>query len=205
MEAMTSSSVLRPVLWLKDQWLSHSRIDLPLVGLVVGSHGLLVLTRDWPVLLEGVPADRRPALYGVAALVISLTGTLVSVSVAQYLNGRGERVKALKARFPRELGRTWRAVFFGSILSTVLFLAAYGADARYDAGTAVEDATVGVWLFEVGVVLALVRLLRLAVLFGELVDLIVLDDTDPMADPDVVFNPDFFADVAPRPQVSTDR
>lgn len=194
---MTSSAVARPVVWGRDRWLSHSHVDIVFVILLVGSHGLLVWQRDWPVLLEGVAADRRPALYAAAALVISLTGTLVSVSVAQYLNGRGERVAALKRRHSRELGRTWRAVFVGSILAAVLFLAAYAADARYGAG-AKTDGTVGVWLFEIGVVLALIRLVRLAALFGDLVDLIVLDDTDPMTEPDVALNHDFFAGAARR-------
>lgn len=195
---MTSAAVARPFVSGKDRWLSHSHVDVLVVVLLVGAHGLLVWQRDWPVLLEGVAADKRPALYGVAALVISLTGTLVSVSVAQYLNGRGARVAALKQRHSRELGRTWRAVFVGSIVSAVLFLAAYAADARYDAGTTTEGPTVGVWLFEVGVVLALVRLLRLAALFGDLVDLIVLDDTDPMTDPDVALNEEFFTGAPSR-------
>jgi hypothetical protein len=176
-----------------DQWLSHSAVDVPIVLVLLASHLLLVHLEGWPVLLEGVPLDRRAPLYGVAAIVISLTGTLVSVSVAQYLNGRGERVKALKTYFSRELGRTWRAIFSGSIVAAVLFLAAYAADVRYPSGSTETGETLGVWLFEAGVVLALVRLVRLAVLFSQLIDLIVLDDTDPLSGSDkVAVNPDFF-------------
>lgn len=195
---------------LVNAWLTHSRVDLIVFVLVPGVHLALVHLWSVPVLLQGVAADKRPGLYGAAAIVVSLTGTLASVSIAQYLNGKGQRVRLLKQRFPEQLGRTWKGVFLGSIFAAVLFLAAYAADVRYPGATpatsttaavpSVTGETVGLWLFEAGAVLALLGLVRLAVLFGELIDLIVLDDVEPLdAEPVAdVFNDDFFTAEPPR-------
>lgn len=202
---------------LANAWLTHSRVDLAIFVVLPGVHLGLVHLWSVPVLLQGVAADKRPGLYAAAAIVVSLTGTLASVSIAQYLNGKGQRVRLLKQRFPEQLGRTWKGVFLGSIFAAVLFLGAYAADVRYTPATpataispgsaAVTGETVGVWLFEFGVVLALLRLIRLAVLFGELIDLIVLDDVEPLeAEPVAdVFNDDFFTaepSRTPRAQAS---
>jgi hypothetical protein len=175
-------------------WLSHSYVDLGLVVATVGAHLTATRVYQAPVLLSGVPFDHRPALYGASAVVVSFTGTLASVSVAQYLQGRGDRVRALKRRHPDELGRTWKGIFFGCVTAAVLFLAAYAVDSRFTATAPPQTGeTVGCWLFEVGVLLALLRLLRLTVLFGELIDLIVMDDTNPLLDANAYeLTPEFF-------------
>jgi hypothetical protein len=94
----------------------------------------------------------------------------------------------LKRLFPGSLAKTWRAIFLGSVLAVTLFLAAYAFDNR-DAASGLHGGT---WLFEVGALLALLRFVRLAVLFGKLVELIVLDDTDPLPSTDFDLNPAFF-------------
>lgn len=176
-------------LW--TSWLSRSGADLVIVAVVVSTHLLLAWRFDFPALLTGIPVDRRPGLYSAAAVVVSLTGTLASVTVAQYLSGRGERMTYLKQRFPGSLAKTWRAIFLGSVLAVALFLTAYAFDNR------AVDWHIGTWLFEAGAVLAAFRFVRLAVLFGQLVELIVLDDTDPLAGPTFDLNPDFFEQPAP--------
>jgi hypothetical protein len=140
---------------LANAWLTHSRVDLAIFVVLPGVHLGLVHLWSVPVLLQGIAADKRPGLYAAAAIVVSLTGTLASVSIAQYLNGKGQRVRLLKQRFPEQLGRTWKGVFLGSIFAAVLFLGAYAADVRYTPATpataispgsaAVTGETVGVW------------------------------------------------------------
>lgn len=170
--------------WRK--WLSRSGADLLIVPAVLALHVLLTWAIDYPTLLGGIPANSRPGLYGASAVVVSLTGTLASVTVAQFLSGRGERMLFLKKRFPGSLAKTWRAIFLGSVLSVVLFLTAYGFDSR------TVGLHIGTWLFEAGALLAALRFIRLAMLFGTLVEVIVLDDTDPLAGPSFDLNSDFF-------------
>lgn len=171
---------------IRRKWLSESRIDVPLVGFMIGVHIVLTVTVGIPSLLEGVPVGSRPGLYGAAAIVVSLTGTLASVTVAQYLSGRGERMAYLKSLHPKELARTWKGIFLGSVFSVFLFLSAYAVDLR--AG----GPHIGTWLFEAGALLALLRFVRLASLFGKLVELIVMDDTDPLAKASFDLSPEFF-------------
>lgn len=167
-------------------WLSRSGADLLIVPVLLGLHLLLTWAFEYPTLLGGIPVTDRPGLYSAAAVVVSLTGTLASVTVAQFLGGRGERMLYLKKRFPGSLAKTWRAIFLGSVVSVVLFLTAYGFDSR------TTGWHIGTWLFEAGAILAALRFVRLAMLFGTLVEVIVLDDTDPLAGPSFEFNPDFF-------------
>lgn len=181
--------------WIYSQWLSRPLIDPIGIVLLVGVHAALV-KKDWaPSLMAGTPISSRPALYGAAAIVLSLTGTLGSVSVAQYLQARGERAKALKGLHAEALGRSWKLIFGSTIVGSLLFLIAYRTDLRPP--TTETGSSAGEWFFEIGVLIAIAAVGRLFALFGQVVDLIVLDDTDPlgrMAD----INPAMFA--APKPE-----
>jgi hypothetical protein len=172
---VVKSWVKRPISRAGARWLSHSSLDFVLIALIFVTHLALHLTCSIPGLLEGVPTDKRPGLYGATATVVSLTGTLASVTVAQYLSNRGDRIKELKRLYPKTLARTWRGVFLGSVLATLLFLISYALDLR------TKSSNVGSWIFELGALIAVFRFIRLAVLFGNIVELVVLDDTDPVA------------------------
>lgn len=175
--------------WLFRRWLSFPSVDLGIVVLVVGIHAIGWQLRIIPWSpLSGVPPHSRPALYGSAAIVVSLTGTLASVAIGQYLGGRGDRVKRLKELFPRQLARTWRGIFVGSVVAAVLFLTAYGLDSRS------SPDSMGPWVFEIGATLAVARFARLAVLFGEIINLIVLDDIDPLVSDAAMLTPELFSD-----------
>ncbi len=171
---------------LRQGWLSHSGADLLLVAAVLVVHLLLAHFAGVAELLGGIPVERRPGLYSASAIVVSLTGTLASVTVAQYLSGKGDRMAHLKATFPGQLARTWKAIFLGSVTSVILFLVAYGLDSRE------SGLHVGTWAFEAGAVLAALRFVRLALLFGDLVEIIVLDDTDPLGEASFDLTPEFF-------------
>lgn len=179
------STALRPFAWLGRRWISHGWIDLAIVAMVPTIHLSVHLIWGIPSLLHSVPAAKRPSLYGATATVVSLTGTLASVTVAQYLSNRGERMRELKRLYPKNLASTWRGVFLGSVCATSLFLTAYALDSRTKANE------LGIWFFEFGIILALLRFIRLALLFGDLVQLIVLDDTDPIATTGVKFRSQF--------------
>ncbi|MEU5701403.1 hypothetical protein ACFFS2_01180 [Streptomyces aurantiacus] len=175
------SKIMHPFVRFGRHWLSRSGYDLAAVIFVIFVHLAAHFLWSTPVLLHSIPTEKRPSLYGATATVVSLTGTLASVTVAQYLTNRGDRVEELKRRHPENLARAWRGVFLGSVLATALFLVAYALDSR----TKSDD--LGSWLFEAGVMLALARFVRLALLFGELIQLIVLDDTNPLANEGLKF------------------
>jgi hypothetical protein len=157
-----------------DRWLSWPVVDTAVPAVVVAGHWALYQRGQASALLESIPRESRPGFYGAAAIVVSLTGTLASLGVGQYLSGRGDRVSALKAAFPRVLARTWVDAFLGMGLAAGLFLFAYALDSRETAGT------IGMWAFEVGALLAAMRFLRLAVLFGKIINLVVQDDVKPL-------------------------
>ena len=176
--------------WPFRQWISRLWLDPVLVGMLVGGHALLVWKRDWPGLMDGVAVSSRPMFYGASAFVLSLIGTIGSLSVAQYLSAKGDRAKELKQQHPDVLGRSWKVIFGATLTGSVLFLSAYRADM---AGGKSTHGSIGAWLFEIGAVLVLVAVARLFALFSQLVDLIVLDETDPLKF-DFDLNPDFFSD-----------
>lgn len=173
---MYSFRALPKRIW--NRWLSRSGVDFLIVALVIAVHAVLYARGNVHALLGGIPRTSRPGLYSASAIVVSLTGTLASITVGQYLSAKGSRMAYLKAAFPGGLGRTWRAIFFGSIIAVTSFLIAYGIDSR-SAGR-----PLGTWVFEAGALLALLRLLRLTVLFGELVAIIIQDEVDDMDDAD---------------------
>jgi hypothetical protein len=177
-------------------------LDPVVVVLLVAGHCFTAAKWGWPTLLEGVALSSRPALYSAAAIVLALTGTLGSVSVAQYLQARGERAKELKRRHPGELGNSWKSIFGSTVLGSLFFLMALRLDSSAGARPAFgSSGTAGEWVFEIGALVALVALARLFFLFGQLIDLIVLDDTDPLPDEEDGIDDDFFAegDAAPLP------
>lgn len=181
--------------WPRDWWLSHHHLDLLIVALLIVGHRTLVWRFDLPVPLGSVPLKNRPGLYSASALAISLSGTIASLAVGQFLGAKGTRARYLKTRHPDELAGTWRAIFYGSILAAGLILMAYGLDARYTDKTAGDlGPSLGAWIFEAAAVLALLRLIRLVTLFGDLVDIIVRDEVEPIGGDPVEFTDDFFAE-----------
>lgn len=173
--------------WVHDRWLSKSWVDLAMTAGLLVLHGALAARLDVPALLAGIPVPSRPGLYAASAIAVSLTGTLASVVVAQYLTGGSGRLKQLKSMHPAELTQTWRSLFLGSAFVIVLFLTAYAADSR------THGPYLGTWLFEAGALLIALRFARLSILFSKLVNLIVLDETDPIDAPDFGIDERFLA------------
>jgi hypothetical protein len=175
--SVVGGNVVRMKESIEDWWLSHLWLDRLLPVLVVAGHYLAVRYLAAPTLLGEVPVDHRSSLYTASAIVVSLTVTLASVSVGQYISGRGDRIMALKKVFGQELGAFWRGTFLGSGLAVGLFLVAAGLDLRPKAGS------LGMWVFEFGALIALARFTRLGLLFGRVIGLVVLDDTAPVNPP----------------------
>lgn len=168
-----------------SSWLSHVGADWWITVTVVGGHVAAANFLDVPSLLDGVPLGDRPSLYTATALVVTLTGTLGSTAVGQYMSGRGDRMAHLKRLFPGQLARTWQAVFLGSFLSAGMLVAAYVMDAR------TPPPHVGAWLFEAAILLTALRYVRLSMLFASVIELSARDDADPLEHA-IELTPDLF-------------
>lgn len=174
---------------VSDGWLQRPYLDtiLPLALMIL--HVALWHFAGAFLLLEHVKVQSRPSLYSASALVISLTGTFTSLAVGQYLSNKGDRIKALKREFADVLGSTWRSIFLGTLASSALLLAAFGLDSR------AHPNALGIWLFEAAILLALPRLVRLAVLTSKIIDVSVIDEAFPLKDEsDEDINKDLFSD-----------
>jgi hypothetical protein len=159
---------------VEDWWIGRPGLDSWVPIIVTTVHWVLYRLVQTPPLLESLDRTSRPALYGASALVVSLTGTLASLTVGQYLGASGDRVQSLKKHFPDVLGRTWRGAYLRSGLAAVLLLTAYALDNRRAGGT------VGMWVFEIAALLAIFCFVRLAILFGRVITVVVLDDIAPL-------------------------
>jgi hypothetical protein len=158
--------------WPADVWTKHPVADVLIAGLLVLVHWLVARKLGVGPFLDAIPSAQRPALYGACAIVVSLTGTLASVTVAQYLTGKGDRMRILKRSHGARIGSTWRAVFRGSFLVASMLLAAYALDSRP------SPSNIGMWIFEAAALLAVVRFLRLSYFFGGVVDVLARDSID---------------------------
>lgn len=170
-----------------DGWMSRPVFDVAAAGGVVALHVALVRWSPVPELLEGVPLASRLSLYTATAFVVSLTGTFASLGVGQYLSGKGYRMRLLKEHHAAHLTTTWRAILLGSIGAAILILVAWVFDAR------TPGPHIGSWIYEAGILLAVLRLVRLVVLLGAIIDVIVADEHDPIGDgSDMQWNPKLF-------------
>ena len=161
---------------LRDAWIDHLWVDLVIVGLVVFIHASLVIVLPaTDVLGNALPADRR-ATYSATAVVVSLLGSLSSVAISQLGSAKGWRAVALKEQASEKLARQWRSVFRTGMLSALLSLLALLLDPSVVTTSVVAVAVR--WLFEAGVLLALVKFLRLSALFTEVLVLTGKDAAD---------------------------
>lgn len=150
---------------LRDYWLNHLWVDVALVSILVGAHGVAVML--WPFTdLFGlaIPADRR-AVYSSAAIVVSLLGSFSGVAIGQLGSAKGPRTSALKRQAGGTLVRNWQAVFITAMLAASVALLALLIDPSV-AGVSVVHVAVR-WVFEFVMLLAVVRFVRLSTLFRE--------------------------------------
>lgn len=159
---------------LEQFWLNARWLDLLIPLAVVILHGIALKVWGDPKVILEIPAAKRVSLYSSSAMVISLTGTLGSLSVGQYLSGRGDRVMALKRALGPAVGNVWRTTFLGSAGAAVMVLIAIGLD---------SVKSPGIWgplLFEFAALVGLLTFLRLVLLFSRVIGLVVQDDVDPI-------------------------
>lgn len=168
---------------VREFWIDQRWTDLLVATIVVGVHGAVVWRTGRFDLLNWVDASDRRGVYSAFAVVVSLTGALSGVAVSQLGSAKGPRAKALKRDVGRDLARSWRSIYVGSMGAALLALVALALDSTkaIPAGqTPVGyNATVAQWTFEFAVVFAIVRFARLTTIFEPMISALAKDDIDP--------------------------
>lgn len=155
----------------RDWWLDRLWADWLIAALLVVLHlGLVVFVPAADILGNAAPPDRR-AVYSAAAIIVTLLASFSSVAIGQLSAARGPRADALRQNGAQELARNWRSIFQVGLLAALLALIALLLDpsavVRSEAGTSeVVVPVVARWLFEAGLVVAVIKFLRSSALFS---------------------------------------
>lgn len=154
---------------LRNLWIDRLWSDLAIVAVIVLIHAVLVVVLPVTDILGNALAADRRATYSAAAVVVSLLGSLSSVAISQLGSAKGARATALKTQAAETLARNWRSIFRAGMLSAVLAIVALLMDpSRVTSGVV---PVVVRWVFEAGVLFALVKFMRLSALFYEVITL----------------------------------
>ena len=160
----------------RDVWIDHLWIDLAVVGLVAAAHaGAIYL---WPfvdVLGNAQPADRH-SVYGATAVVVSLLGSFSAVAIGQLSAAKRARADSLRAQGASMLARNWRSIFRAAMLAALASIIALLLDPSTHTTAVVP--VVARWLFEVAVLLAVVKFIRLSSLFVEVLTIAAMSGED---------------------------
>ena len=163
---------------LVDAWSQATWIDYVATAVVVAPYftaTALIGHGDW---LRWISADQRLAIYGTGATIISIFGGLCAVAVTIYITVDGERARAVRASYNRDLRRNWRSLFIGLGLSALACLAAQAVDLRHDSMSSRI-------IFVAAMVFAIWRFVRLIWLFDAMIGIADQDvsDVGPMPAP----------------------
>lgn len=160
-----------------EWWIDHLWIDLVLVVLVTGAHGLVVALTGRFDVLGWLPATDRRGVYSAAAIVISLVAALSGVAVGQTGSAKGSRIAHIKREAGDQLAATWRSIYRGALTAALIAVMALALDstARHPQG---YNGNVARWAFEFGLGLAIMKFLRLSTLFHATLLGAARDDAD---------------------------
>lgn len=167
----------------RDFWIDHIWIDYVIAAAIVGAHFALALTWPWVDLLGGASAPDRRAVYSAAAIVVSLLGSFSAVAIGQLSSAKGGRADALREVGGLDLAKNWRSIFRTALLCALVALTALLLDPSIPpvlAANAEPPPVPGVirWLFEVTLMLAIVRFVRLSALFVEVMEVASMGNTN---------------------------
>lgn len=128
-------------------------------------------------------------MYGATAVVVSLLGSFSAVAIGQLSSAKGDRADSLRSQGGTMLARNWRSIFRVAMLAALTSVVALLLDPSTH--TTAVVAVVIRWAFEVAVLLAVVKFIRLSSLFVEVLTVAALSTEDksdelvdaPVADP----------------------
>jgi predicted Co/Zn/Cd cation transporter (cation efflux family) len=162
---------------IRDFWIDHLWVDSAVVIVILGAHIMLVILYPvFDVFGHALPGDRR-AVYSSTAIVVSLLGSFSGVAIGQLSSAKGSRANALRAQGANLLADNWRSIFHAAILSALLAIVALLLDPSV-ANTSVVPVVVR-WVFEAGLIFAVVKFLRLSALFYEIITVASISSAEP--------------------------
>jgi len=161
---------------IREAWINHLSSDLLIAAGIIVVHGVLVLLSGAGDLLgDASPSDRR-GVYTSAAIVVSLLASFTGVAIGQLGSAKGSRAKALKSGAPLELARNWTSIFRWGLFAALL--AVFGLLVDPSTHTDAVLPVVARWLFEAGLVTAVIKFLRAGSLFRDVMEITSRDAID---------------------------
>lgn len=157
---------------LVNWWSRHAALDGVFAATIVGVHGIVAWSLGTSSFLDGATVENRTALYEATAAVGALVFGFATAAIAFFYGAQGGKRLALLAQVEgRSLVRTWRSVLAGPLVAVAVSIICLIADRGTSPGW------VG-WLYEFGIAMLALRLLRLQWLFGRVLVLTTFDATD---------------------------
>jgi hypothetical protein len=154
---------------LRDFWIDRLWVDKVIVAVILAAHAaLLFLFPVFDVFGNTLPADRR-GVYASTAVVVSLLASFSGVAIGQLSSAKGSRADALRTQGADVLAKNWRSIFRAGMLSAMLAIAALLLDPSV-VSASIAPVVVR-WLFEAGLLYAVVKFVRLSSLFYEVLTL----------------------------------
>lgn len=158
--------------WLVGYWSESPWLDYVAAAVVVGAHLLVIEYAGHGDLLNWIDLSQRITVYGTGAAIISIVGGLNAIATSIYVAAEGNRARAVRALYHAELRTNWRALLIGVGLSATACLIAQIVD---DPGAPLSARV----LFEVAMIFAALRFLRLVWLFDAILRVTNQDLADP--------------------------
>ncbi|MBS1896965.1 MAG: hypothetical protein JSS88_06240 [Actinobacteria bacterium] len=172
--------------YIRDFWIDRIWLDYIIAAGIVGAHLLALQWWPWVDIFAAASAPDRRAVYSAAAIVVSLLGSFSAVAIGQLSSAKGERADRLREAGGADLARNWRSVFRTAMLCALIGIVALLLDPSVPpAVTAANPQNPAPeiirWVFEAGLVLAIVRFVRLSALFVEVLEVAALGDSGTSA------------------------
>ena len=183
---------------VRDFWIDRIWLDYGIAVAIVGVHFVAAQAWPWVDIVGGASTPDRRAVYSATAIVVSLLGSFSAVAIGQLSSARGARADALREAGGTDLAKNWRSIFRTALLCALIALTALLIDPSIPpalpANAEPPLAPIIIrWLFEVALVLAIVRFIRLSALFVEVMEVASMGDaggSSELADPPTP-NPDW--------------
>jgi len=156
---------------LVDWWSEATWVDYALPVLLVGGHLTLVVTLSPGTAFNWPDAAQRLAVYNSGATIVSIIVGLSAVAIPIYLAADGYRARSVRRQRADPMRKNWRGLLSGMGLAAGLCLTAQIVDR--------PAQPLWAWfIFEIGIVVALAKFVRLVWLFDAVVKIVDSDLTD---------------------------
>lgn len=143
---------------VRDRLAAQPGLDLAVAAVLTVSY--LVAMKLWPSLsvLAHAETERRMAIYGTGATVISLIAGFSGTAIAQYGSSSGPIVGALRGKHGMKIRRNWISILRWLLLSAVACIFCIAIDTNY-------SPRFSDYIFVAAITLAVIKFCRLSYIF----------------------------------------